>query len=407
MEELSQFAPFTYRFIKIYNINKEGAEEIKKQFLLICALTLSLTLFAQELAHETIVVNIEVPVRVFKGSTFIDNLTIDDFEVYEDAKLQKIEAVYLIKKTKIEREEEVTKKKFTPEVSRNFIFVFEIRDNFPEIGEVLDYFFNNVLLPGDTLEIVTPIKTYSIKNNALDILPKQEIANQLKGKLKNDIIMGSADYRSLCKDLERILNTEGLDGDLKKLMCMDILRMLKELRYFDQSKLLKLSDNLKQIKGQKHVFLFYQKKIMPIPTFLEPHDKLDLQKNIFFDVETIKRAFSDSSISSHFLFLTKTPMYVLDITRRTSFENSGIQMEDHSYEIFSAFSEMARATGGLIESSANPGFLFKRAAEASENYYLLFYAPLNYQRDGKFKNIKVIVKGKRYKVTHRAGYFAN
>ena len=82
---------------------------------------------------------------MFKGSTFIDNLTIDDFEVYEDGKLQKIEAVYLIKKTKIEREEEVTKKKFTPEVSRNFIFVFEIRDYFPKIGEVLDYFFNDVV----------------------------------------------------------------------------------------------------------------------------------------------------------------------------------------------------------------------------------------------------------------------
>ena len=344
---------------------------------------------------------------MFKGSTFIDNLTINDFEVYEDGKLQKIEAVYLIKKTKIEREEEVTRKKFTPEVSRNFIFIFEIRDYFPEIGEVLDYFFNNVLLPGDTLEIVTPIKTYSIKNNALDILPKQEIANQLQGKLRKDIKMGSADYRSLCKDLETVLNTEGLEGDLKKSMSMVILRRLKELRYFDQSKLLKLSDNLKQIKGQKHVFLFYQKKIMPIPTFLEPQDRLDLQKNIFFDVETIKRAYSDSSISSHFLFLTKTPMYVLDITRRTSFENSGIQMEDHSYEIFSAFSEMAKATGGLIESSANPQFLFKRAVDASENYYLLYYAPLNYKRDGKFKNIKVKVKGKSYKVTHRAGYFAN
>ena len=58
----------------------------------------SFFLFAQELTHVVSVVNIEIPTRVFKGDKFIDNLTIKDFEVYEDGKLQPIEAVYLIKK---------------------------------------------------------------------------------------------------------------------------------------------------------------------------------------------------------------------------------------------------------------------------------------------------------------------
>jgi len=219
--------------------------------------------------------------------------------------------------------------------------------------------------------------------------------------------MGSADYRSLCRDLEKVLNTEGLEGELKKFMAMEILRKLKELKYFDQSKLLELSDNLKQIKGRKNIFLFHQKEILPIPTFLLPGDILDLQKDIFFDVETIKRAFSDPLISSHFLFVTKTPMYVLDITRGTSFETSEIQMKDYSAEIFSAFSEMAKATGGLTESSANLQFLFEKAVDASENYYILYYSPSNYKKDGKFKSIKVKVRGKNFRVTHRAGYFAN
>jgi len=380
---------------------------LKKPILIIGVFALGLILLAQEIQHETIVVNIEVPVRVFDRRKFVDNLTIDDFEVYEDGKLQEIVAVYLIKKTTIERKEEVTEEKFTPEVSRNFIFVFEIRDYLPKISEVLDYFFNNVLLPGDTLEVVTPIKAYNIKDNAFNILHKQEIANQLKGILRKDIYMGSADYRSLCRDLEKVLNTEGLEGELKKFMAMEILRKLKELKYFDQSKLLELSDNLKQIKGRKNIFLFHQKEILPIPTFLPPGDILDLQKDIFFDVETIKRAFSDPLISSHFLFVTKTPMYVLDITRGTSFETSEIQMKDYSAEIFSAFSEMAKATGGLTESSANLQFLFEKAVDASENYYILYYSPSNYKKDGKFKSIKVKVRGKNYRVTHRAGYFAN
>lgn len=51
---------------------------------------------SQEIQHEAVAINIEVPVRVFKGETFINDLTLDDFELYEDGVLQEIEAVYLI-----------------------------------------------------------------------------------------------------------------------------------------------------------------------------------------------------------------------------------------------------------------------------------------------------------------------
>jgi len=39
--------------------------------------------------------------------------------------------------------------------------------------------------------------------------------------------------------------------------------------------------------------------------------------------------------------------------------------------------------------------------QASENYYLLYYKPQNFTADGKFKKIKVSVKGQKYKVIHR------
>ena len=77
---------------------------MKKFIPVLAALILSFALLAQEIQHETIVVNIEVPVRVFDRGQFVENLTIDDFEVYEDGKLQNVVAVYLIKKTKNEKE---------------------------------------------------------------------------------------------------------------------------------------------------------------------------------------------------------------------------------------------------------------------------------------------------------------
>jgi hypothetical protein len=47
-----------------------------KAILMVGILFLGLTLLAQEISHKTIAINIEVPVRVFNGKTFIDNLTI-------------------------------------------------------------------------------------------------------------------------------------------------------------------------------------------------------------------------------------------------------------------------------------------------------------------------------------------
>ena len=68
---------------------------------------------------------------------------------------------------------------------------------------------------------------------------------------------------------------------------------------------------------------------------------------------------------------------------------------------------MALATGGSVIGSRNPVYAFQRTLKASEDYYLVCYRPKEYIQDGKFKEIKVNVKGKKYLVIHRAGYFAN
>ena len=46
--------------------------------------------------HESVVVNIEVPVRVLRKDAFVDGLTLADFEVFENGVSQKVEAVYLM-----------------------------------------------------------------------------------------------------------------------------------------------------------------------------------------------------------------------------------------------------------------------------------------------------------------------
>ena len=388
---------------------------MKKLILLATISVFSLVFFAQEITHETLVINIEVPVRVFKSGEFVDNLTIDDFEVYEDGILQQIEAVYLIKKKAIERREE--KGRFDPKTSRNFVLLFSIQDYLPKIEKAMDFFFDNVLLPGDNLTVFTPMKVYNFKSESLELMPKKEIVKQLKGKIKKDTRMGNIEYKSILRDLRDLMSAPG-EETLQ--ICQIYLARLEDIRQVSEEQLLGFAEFLKAKEGQKNVFLFYQKELLPqinpselVQLMSLEQDKqhflfqlsdlfMQYRRDIAFDVDRIKQVFSDSSISVHFLYITKLPTMNLD-GRPTS----AITWREQSEDIYSAFSEMAEATGGLSDSSWNAADVFQKAVEASENYYLVYYTPKNYKRDGSFRNIQIKVKNKNYRITHRAGYFAN
>lgn len=414
---------------------------MRKYILLSGIFILSFGLLAQEISHQTLVINVEVPVRVFRGSIFIDNLTIDDFEVYEDGKLQRLEAVYLIRKQNIERKEE--KRKFNPDTARTFYLFFEITEYSPRIDDALHYFMQNVLLPEDNLVIVTPMKSYEMNPQALKLKSNDEIVKELRSLLRRDAMLGSSEYRSALSDLTKLTKAfsavfqsageemrlnqdvssefaEAYSEDPTSLLEMlidnyrNVIQRLGELRYVDQSKLLDFAGTLKDKEGQKYVFLFYEREYVPQ---IEPSLLMKIEsefqssqyltqnlaelfsffrREITFDIDWVKQAYADSSASIHFMFFTQPAQHV-----------PGIRFEEHSEDVYSAFREMAVATGGITESSANPFMLFKNAVESSENYYILYYTPLRYRKDGQFKNIQVKVKNADYRVTYRAGYFAN
>ncbi len=372
---------------------------MRKYTILFAVLILGIAILAQEIQQEAVAINIEVPVRVYKGNNFVDDLTINDFEVYEEGVLQKIEAVYLIKEAAIKREDrpEPEQIKSEPEVSRHFLFLFEITDYLPKIKEALDEFFSNVIVPGDSLLVVTPLKTYNLKDDAFAKLPKDKMAELLNEKVREDVIKGNADYKSLIKELSSPLNS----GEVYK----NILRQLRDYKQFDEQGLLQSAEYLKGISGQKHVFLFYQKEGIPVSRDMSIFDRVELRKDITFDEDKIREAFSDSSISVHFLYITKENRAAYNLSDPRAMR--GMELFDQSASIFGAFKKIAQVTGGITESSQNISWSFNQAVKASENYYLLYYKPQNYVADGEFKKIKVSVKGKNYRVIHRSGYIAD
>ena len=186
---------------------------MRKGILIIGILFLILFSSGQEIQEQATAINIEVPVRVYKGNKFIDNLTINDFEVFEDGKPQKIEAVYLIQERQVKREE--SEKPFFPETKkRNFVLIFEMMRYSKNVGEGVDYFVKNVIMPGDTLILITPMERYNFDTGFPSDVPKQKISDGLRVRIRNDIFKGNGEYRSLTRELQEI-RTMDVPDELK------------------------------------------------------------------------------------------------------------------------------------------------------------------------------------------------
>jgi hypothetical protein len=398
---------------------------------------------AQQIAVETGVINIEVPVRVFRAGAFVDDLKIGDFEILENGRPIPLDAVYLVRKRTVERSDEV--RRFTPRTNRSFYLFFEISEFTPRMGSALEYFIQDVIVPGDSLTVVTPLKTYRLKAKAFEVRSRPEIVQQITGLLRHDALLGSSAYRSVMADLEDLAKTIGsalsqnLDpvanslstsaaagsssstGSLRDYAVEDLLTryettlgLLENQRAIDVQKLLQFPRTLKTDPDQKFVYMFYQREYIPKiePRILYQYmDQFQdrptvnqtitgifdfYRRDVPFELDAVKKAYADASVAIHFLLVAEPAP-----------QSPGVVFREQSEDIFGAFREMAAASGGFTESSANPLALMKDAVESSENYYLLYYIPRPYVKDGKFKSITVRVKRPDVRVVHRMGYFAD
>jgi hypothetical protein len=252
--------------------------------------------------------------------------------------------------------------------------------------------------------------------------------------LRKDILRGSGEYRELIGDLRRLTraisgDTAAGDEDLDRDPTIDsqsgfglemhieryrqALMKLDGLRLVDEGRLLAFADALKPGLGQKTVVLFYQKEYRPqiSPATLSRlmalnQDNFDILSHLMdlfqfykrektFDADKVKKAFADAGIDFHFIFMEKKSQRVF-----------GATMKEQSEDTYPGFVEIARATGGTAGSSQNPAVSFKRAAEASNVYYILCYAPEAAAGEGGFRTIEVRVARPGCQVTNRLGYYA-
>ena len=404
---------------------------MKKMAFLTLIILLGLSPYAQE-QHEVTVVNIELSIRVMDGGRFVDSLNSQDFEIYEDGELQKVSSFYLVKNTNLEKQEGASVS--TPNTARRFYMLFQLLEYNPQLNEAFDNFFQNVIRPNDTLTIMTPMKTYHLSREALQNQPPEKLSRDLQNVVRKDTKTGSGEYNSLIQDLKQIVRsissqagatgmgggTEssdtgsgfGLEFQLPRYR--DTLQRLDEIRLVNEKTFLTFAGQMKRLDAQKVVFLFYQREFRPeiegrilnllVSQYQDQPNIMGAVQDLFtmynrdtqMDIERLSRAFSDSSTMFNFIFMHKQPDNV-----------RGISMREQSEDVFATFVEVANATGGIVDNAQNPAAGFRSAAQAASEYYLLYYSPANYRKDGTFKKITVKIKDKDYQIIHRSGYYAN
>jgi VWFA-related protein len=371
-------------------------------------------LFPQELRHTSGVVNVEVPVRVFDGDRFVDDLSLADFELFEDGKPQRIISLYVVRKTKVQREESspapkaapTPQAKAVPETVRNFVLIFEVHEPMPKIDEAIDYFFREVFRRGDRAAIVSPKGSYHFRQETSDRIRPAEISRQIKRRLRKDILAGSVEYRRLIQDIKDMEKLGDMGSDAAERAIENDIRQLRDRLTVTDQGIRQLARQLKAQEGRKVVFLFYEKEEIPAPgpKYSDSANRGELDRPLDFNAKEIEKLFADASMTVNFIFLTNSSTGTMDIT---DVRPGDRHLMDLSPSLYGAFRDMSRASGGTTEVSANAMASLKKTVAASENYYLLYYSPAEYKADGKFKEIEVRVKGKSYRVSHRAGYVAD
>jgi len=372
---------------------------------------------------------VEVTVRVEKAGQFVSSLTLDDFEVREDGRPQKLEALYLFKGQDLLRHEERTPVSVT--ASRHFYLLFQTTDYDPRLGEAVDDLFRNVLRPGDTMTLMTPLKVYALTGDALQAKPLEVLSKEMQQILRKDVQSGAGEYREIIRDLRRIVQAIGgtsraVDADMETdstasafglEMTLDRYRQnltkLEGLRLLDERKLLSFAGGLKAQPGRKYVYLFYQREFRPeissgvLTTMLsmyqdQPNVLGDLQdlfqfyrRELPLQMEAIQRAFADAGLCLNFIFMNKESQAIF-----------GATMREQSEDVFRVFTAIAKATGGLSETAQNPAASFRAASQATSEHYLLYYTPDNPAKDGTFRTIEVRARGEGLSVSNRQGYFA-
>ncbi|UCH93018.1 MAG: hypothetical protein JSV88_22380 [Candidatus Aminicenantes bacterium] len=255
---------------------------------------------------------------------------------------------------------------------RNFMLVFDVKDYSAQIKEAVTYFFDHVFQKGDQLIIVSPHRLVGFSPEKLSA-PKNQLVTNILKILKEDISKSMHMYRSTLEEMtQNVRALSGSGGTSAAGGAKGILnsyqqnrQILLTLRGNIEDRLMKYAKIFRRVKGENHLLMFLQKEVRPVPDretmerlrqnpvqigFQAVEVFMGEDYKTVLDFKKIETALKYARVRFHLLYLQPAELR----SRR------GVDFIENSGDIYSAFSNITKATDGIKLTTSNPSSFLKK-----------------------------------------------
>jgi hypothetical protein len=395
----------------------------------------------EEILQETVrVVNVEVPVRVHYRGKPVDNLTKNDFKLFEKGKQQDIHG-FILKRKKINVQElKLNAEQVMTRKQRFFVLVFRFTHYNDDIKKGLDYIFDTILTDTDQLLVFANDRSayFEFLNDKPSVKTKvAKILHDVSRKARTRLLMH---LKKVEREVEKhkfelkLINAERGSMDLHFMIYNYLEKFLNIWRNYkkkylipDINKYYNFAQFLKKIKKEKWVIDFYQFEVFPdilinsesmrrirrligawqasdnpeLITFsrlifrrlTEIEMELSVAKD--FPSDEVAKIFHNVDTTFHSVFMKTTFSTLLQ----------DAEYREVASELENSLRAITKRTGGKLVVSNKLDKALDRISKVEDIYYILTYAPANPDKVGR---IKVKLKNPKYKLIYspnlRTGY---
>jgi len=369
---------------------------------------------AEEVLKEKVeVVNVEVPVRVFRDGAPVSGLRKEDFRLSEGKQRQTINGFYVRKKKMNVQSIDLQASGAAPK-SRYFVLVFRIIEYNQQMKEGIQYLFEHVIRDSDRILLLVNDRTMLLNQDIWQV-KRKEILDQLLGEEALRARQRLEQFfLTVQKDLDhtRLNMLLTRDQNFYPPNIIDFLeRYLKIWNEFkkkylvpDLDKFYNFARHLEKVKDEKWVLTFYQVEVFPnlkitgnIRRQIEemigqllvarPEDtvhariieqllaRMDREFNAAegFPIEEVSKMLVKVDTTYH--------CFISGVQRETLSED--LEYKRVASDIENSMREITRRSGGEVVFSGNIGAALHSVEERDDVYYVLTYEPTQPTRKGK------------------------
>jgi hypothetical protein len=266
-----------------------------------------------------------------------------------------------------------------------YIVILQLTDYNSKVADTVEYIFKDMIQPQDQLVLITPVKPYTFSQKTRQSQTPEQLIKLTQNVLKRDIVTGTANYHQILNRMTQLVldigsgvgdtssGGGGMGGTLTNVNTIknqlvtyrQLREEMKGLRKLDEKLFIKFCEIFK--KGI--IYVVYQQELQVIPNrdVMEAlRNNMDvrfdamevfLQENTgeFLDVTKLSQMLSDAAITLHFFYIKSKE------TKR-----QGTEMKEFSNDVYNAFSNLAKTTGGIVETTSKPEAAFKKANETAK-----------------------------------------